>query len=222
MLEKFFLKRRESMKKLLVSVAVLGLFASSLSLTSYAVVQGNSQRGYISVNTTANNWRVASSGWAYFKAGGQFDANVTVNGRITGGSFYTTGGTQVGSDARLKENIQYKLYELLKNTKGIDQARKIINNNLNDIDNNVKETLQLLNYELGYDINFGLNYFPSKEYKGVTYDEGYYESLVITLGEGKGDNWWCVLFPPLCLLEAEESTEVEYTSFVKELLDKYL
>lgn len=122
----------------------------------------------------------------------------------------------------VKENIQYKLYELLKNTKGIDQARKIINNNLNDIDNNVKETLQLLNYELGYDINFGLNYFPSKEYKGITYDEGYYESLVITLGEGKGDNWWCVLFPPLCLLEAEESTEVEYTSFVKELLDKYL
>ena len=122
----------------------------------------------------------------------------------------------------VKENIQYKLYELLKNTKGIDQARKIINNNLNDIDSNVKETLQLLNYELGYDVNFGLNYFPSKEYKGVTYDEGYYESLVITLGEGKGDNWWCVLFPPLCLLEAEESTEVEYTSFVKELLDKYL
>lgn len=122
----------------------------------------------------------------------------------------------------VKENIQYKLYELLKNAKGIDQARKIINNNLNDIDSNVKETLQLLNYELGYDINFGLNYFPSKEYKGVTYDEGYYESLVITLGEGKGDNWWCVLFPPLCLLEAEESTEVEYTSFVKELLDKYL
>ena len=122
----------------------------------------------------------------------------------------------------VKENIQYKLYELLKNTKGIDEARKIINNNLNGIDSNVKETLQLLNYELGYDINFGLNYFPSKEYKGVTYDEGYYESLVITLGEGKGDNWWCVLFPPLCLLEAEESTEVEYTSFVKELLDKYL
>ena len=119
-------------------------------------------------------------------------------------------------------NSNSDYYKLLKNKKRIDQARKIINNNLNDIDSNVKETLQLLNYELGYDINFGLNYFPSKEYKGVTYDEGYYESLVITLGEGKGDNWWCVLFPPLCLLEAEESTEVEYTSFVKELLDKYL
>ena len=70
--------------------------------------------------------------------------------------------------------------------------------------------------------NLGLNYFPEKEFKGITYDEGYYESLVITIGEGKGDNWWCVLFPPLCMLEAEESTDVEYKSFVKEIVDKYI
>ena len=63
---------------------------------------------------------------------------------------------------------------------------------------------------------------PEKEYKGTTYEEGYYESLVITLGSGEGDNWWCVLFPPLCLLEAEDSDDVEYTSYVKELVDKYL
>ena len=55
--------------------------------------------------------------------------------------------------------------------------------------------------------------------KGIEYDEGYYESLLITLGEGKGDNWWCVLFPPLCLIEAEESTEVEYKSFIKEIIE---
>lgn len=39
----------------------------------------------------------------------------------------------------------------------------------------------------------------------------------ITLGEGKGDNWWCVLFPPLCIVEAEESDHIEYKSFIKEL-----
>lgn len=121
----------------------------------------------------------------------------------------------------VKEDIQYKVYDLLKNTNNIEEARTIIQNNLDYIDKEVNESLQLLNYNLGYNINFGLNYFPSKEYKGVIYNEGYYESLVITLGEGNGDNWWCVLFPPLCLIEAEESDEVEYTSFVKELLDKY-
>ncbi len=122
----------------------------------------------------------------------------------------------------VKENIQYKMYDLLKDTKGVDEARKIINDNLDNIDNEIRNTLQSLNYNLGYEINYGLNYFPSKEYKGITYNEGYYESLVITLGEGKGDNWWCVLFPPLCLIEAEASDDVEYTSFVKELLEKYL
>ena len=45
----------------------------------------------------------------------------------------------------------------------------------------------------------------------------------MTLGDGKGDNFWCVLFPPLCLLEGEdnENEEVEYTSFIKEIINKY-
>jgi len=62
----------------------------------------------------------------------------------------------------------------------------------------------------------------TKEFNGITYEEGMYESLLVTLGEGKGDNWWCVLFPPLCLLEAEESDEVEYKFFIQELIEKYL
>lgn len=122
----------------------------------------------------------------------------------------------------VKERIQLKLYNLLKDTKGVSDARKVITDNLPSIEAEVNNILKELNYELGYDINYGLNYFPSKEYKGTTYDEGYYESLIITLGSGEGDNWWCVLFPPLCLLEAEESTDVEYTSYVKELIEKYI
>ena len=65
--------------------------------------------------------------------------------------------------------------------------------------------------------------FPEETYKGITYEAGKYESLLVTLGEGKGDNWWCVLFPPLCLMEAEETNtdEVEYKSFIKEIIEKY-
>lgn len=122
----------------------------------------------------------------------------------------------------VKKIVQNRMYELLKNTKGIDNARKIIINNLDNIDTEVKNTLHRLNYDYEYEINYGLNYFPSKEYKGIIYNEGYYESLVITLGKGEGSNWWCILFPPLCLLEAEENDTVEYTSFVKELLNKYM
>ena len=88
----------------------------------------------------------------------------------------------------VRDAIQLNLYNLLKETKGIEEARNIINNNLDDISNNVKEILEKENYNHNYTISFGQNYFPEKKYKGITYKEGYYESLVITLGSGEGDN----------------------------------
>lgn len=122
---------------------------------------------------------------------------------------------------KIKEMLEIKMYNLLKNIKGVESARNIINSNLNNIESEIKNILENENYTLGYNISFGDNYFPEKEYNGVIYEEGYYESLVVTLGEGNGDNWWCVLFPPLCLLEAEESEEVEYKFFIEELFNKY-
>lgn len=124
---------------------------------------------------------------------------------------------------QIREEVQLYMQNLLKDAKTVSDARIIINNNLNNIKNNLDNYLTQINYEKTYTINFGLNYFPEKEYKGIKYKEGLYESLLITLGEGKGKNWWCVLFPPICLLEAEEkdTDEIEYKSFVKEIIEKY-
>ena len=122
----------------------------------------------------------------------------------------------------VKEDVQDYMSKLLFDIKTYEEAESKITNNLDAIEKEVGNTLRMFNYTLPYKINFGLNYFPEKEYKGIKYESGYYESLLITLGKGEGDNWWCVLFPPLCLIEAEESTEIEYTSIVKEILDKYV
>ncbi len=122
---------------------------------------------------------------------------------------------------KVSDNLQKEIYTLLKNAEDIETARRIIKENMSKLDNSVRTTLLKNNYNISYDINFGQNYFPKKEFKGITYEEGYYESVVVSLGEGAGDNWWCVLFPPLCLLEAEESDEVEYKFFVQELIEKY-
>lgn len=122
----------------------------------------------------------------------------------------------------VKEEITEDMYELLKDVKGVDQARDVINDNLNSIDNNIDLLLKSKKYNLGYDINFGYNYFPKKIYKGIEYKDGYYESLVVTLGAGEGDNWWCVLFPPICMIEATDSDDLEYTTLVEDLFSKYL
>lgn len=127
-------------------------------------------------------------------------------------------------DQKIKEKVSNLLkkdmYYLLKNAKNSEEAQKIINDNLDYIDNNIYSLLKKENYNLGYSINYGENYFPEKTYKGITYDAGYYESVLVTLGSGQGKNWWCVLFPPLCLIEAEESEEVEYKFFLQELIEK--
>ena len=121
----------------------------------------------------------------------------------------------------VSNNLKIKLYNLLKEEDNIETARKKINDNMSLLSKNVKDSLKDIDYS--YTINYGYNYFPEKEYKGKTYKEGNYESLLVTLGKGEGDNWWCVLFPPLCLIEAEESNkEVEYDSFFKTLFDKIM
>ena len=124
---------------------------------------------------------------------------------------------------KVKEEVQYDMYNLLKDTRDLTEARKIIQNNLNNLEETIDTTLQKENYNLPFTVNFGLNYFPEKEFKGIKYEEGYYESVVVTLGEGLGDNWWCVLFPPLCMIEVDENdtTDVEYTTMVKTIIDKY-
>lgn len=123
---------------------------------------------------------------------------------------------------KVSNQVQTTMYNLLKDTKGIDNARITINDNINTIEKDVKKVLNEEHYPYGYKVNFGYNYFPEKEYKGLTYEAGEYESVLVTLGKGEGNNWWCVLFPPLCVLEAEEADDVEYKSFIGELIEKYL
>ncbi len=121
----------------------------------------------------------------------------------------------------VKQEVQENIYTLLSDTKNTSEAREIIKKNIDFFDNNLKTFLDQKNYSIGYSIDFGNFYFKGREDKGIVYDEGYYESLLVKLGKAEGDNWWCVLFPPLCLLEAHESTEVEYKFFVHQLIEKY-
>lgn len=122
---------------------------------------------------------------------------------------------------KVRDKLEITMYDLLKGASSSEEAREIIEDNLDLVDKDVKNILDKENYNLGYEVNYGYNYFPEKEYKGVKYAEGYYESLLVTLGKGEGDNWWCVLFPPLCLIEGEKGEEVEYKSIVAEIIEKY-
>lgn len=121
----------------------------------------------------------------------------------------------------LKNDIKPAIYNMLKDAKNVIEARDILKRNIPNIKVEIEKSLKKQNEDISYNINYGLNYFPKKQYKGIDYEQGNYESLVITLGEGKGDNWWCILFPPLCMID-EKMNDIEYKSVINEILNKYL
>ena len=118
----------------------------------------------------------------------------------------------------IKNNIENIVQEDLLPAKSKKEAQLVLENSIPKIESMIN------NYGIPYDINYGNNYFPEKKYKGVTYKEGNYESLVVTLGSGAGDNWWCVMFPPLCLMDTDEEnlSDVDYQWFIKDIFQKYM
>ncbi|MBO5910290.1 MAG: stage II sporulation protein R [Clostridia bacterium] len=66
-------------------------------------------------------------------------------------------------------------------------------------------------------------YFPTRVYDNVTLDEGVYDALIIELGSGKGDNWWCLVYPPLCFVNksACDAQNIQYQSYLMDIIKKY-
>jgi len=103
------------------------------------------------------------------------------------------------------------------------EAQEYIEDNLEIIEKTANETLTENGFDYSAKAQVGTFRFPEKTYQDITYPAGDYQALEVTLGSGEGHNWWCVMFPPLCLTEIEtldeDMTEVEYTSFFAELLE---
>lgn len=97
------------------------------------------------------------------------------------------------------------------------QAKSLLMNNAHSLYFAAKKALADENF--GYDIKLatGTYSFPDKTYAGVCYPAGEYDALRVVLGDGKGENWWCVMFPPLCIMndntaENDDNKAVEFKS----------
>ncbi|MFI3260762.1 MAG: stage II sporulation protein R [bacterium] len=117
----------------------------------------------------------------------------------------------------LLSEITHIISNIEKNSNTIYESRELISTAIPLIENKLSEL------SINANVNYGMNYFPEKNYNNIVYGAGEYESLVITIGSGIGENWWCVLFPPLCLMEVNknEVEEVEYSMYIKNIINKY-
>ena len=116
-------------------------------------------------------------------------------------------------DQSLKLKVRDKILEVfsseLKGFQNLEVAKRNLESNLEEIKRVAQEEV----YKEGY--NYKVNaevvnmYFSIRKYQENTLPSGFYDALRITIGEGKGKNWWCVMFPPMCLPAAEEEIELD-------------
>ena len=129
--------------------------------------------------------------------------------------FHVIANSDSDKDQKLKlkvrdEVISY-LQPKLENSNSIEESEKIIKNEYKTLENISKKVISKNGYN--YTVKVGLEYsnFPARQYSSVVLPAGKYKALRIIIGEGKGKNWWCVMFPPLCFVDDQNGIIDEKT-----------
>ena len=101
----------------------------------------------------------------------------------------------------VRDNLINYMNSLTKNITSKDKAIEIAKEHKQDFYDIAKKTIEENGYNYDVNIEIGNSYFPTKYYGDITFPAGYYDALKVEIGNAKGQNWWCVMFPPLCFVD---------------------
>lgn len=124
--------------------------------------------------------------------------------------FHVIANSDSEEDQELKlkvrdEVIKY-LEPLLKNSKSIEESRKIIKQNNKKVINIAKKVVKDNGYSYNVQTELSRENFPEKVYGKIVLPQGEYEAYRILIGDASGQNWWCVMFPPLCFVDVTKGS----------------
>ena len=113
------------------------------------------------------------------------------------------------SDSEEDQNLKYivrdKVLEYINNISNNETSKEdiifLVNENINEIKTIAENTILENGYNYSVKLNIGNFAFPTKSYGDISFPAGYYDALKIEIGKAKGQNWWCVMFPPLCFVD---------------------
>jgi stage II sporulation protein R len=134
--------------------------------------------------------------------------------------FHVIANSDEDNDQKLKLKVRDKVLEYLapklKKCKSVKEARKVLSENNDEVLKIAKSTIVKNGYD--YDVKSVLSNenFPVKSYGNITLPQGTYEAYRIIIGESRGHNWWCVMFPPLCFVDITKG-DVSYKETEKRM-----
>lgn len=120
---------------------------------------------------------------------------------------------------KVKDSVVDYLTPYIAEVKSKKQAEETLSSMMQKIESVAKGVLERNGFFYGVKGRVNNEEFPTRTYENVTLKSGYYDALILELGEGKGDNWWCVVYPPLCFVKS--NTNYIYKSKIKEIIDRF-
>ncbi len=120
----------------------------------------------------------------------------------------------------VRDEITRYLTDALEGCETKSAALEVISSNKQKLIEIANSTLYAHNFTYKTSIRINNEYFPDRNYDGYDFPAGNYDAVIVELGSGEGDNWWCVAFPPLCFVPNGDGEKVVYKSWIKEFLDK--
>lgn len=140
--------------------------------------------------------------------------------------FHVLANSDTTCDQAVKEDVRDAvgtyLQPLLEDAESLEETKQIIARNLGAIVETAKATLEAQGYDYYVTARIARIDFPKKTYGSYTFPKGEYEALQIVIGEGEGQNWWCVLYPNMCFKGSVfEVVEEEAEASLKEVLNPW-
>ncbi len=105
---------------------------------------------------------------------------------------------------KVRDNLINYMNEICANETSKEEVINIVNKHKNDFQKIAEDTIKENCFDYSVKINIGNFKFPTKTYGDISFPAGYYDALRVEIGEASGQNWWCVMFPPLCFIDVSQ------------------
>jgi stage II sporulation protein R len=108
---------------------------------------------------------------------------------------------------RVRDRILQTAEPLLTDCTTRQQAEEVLSSHRSELEQAAESLLREEGSSYSVQVTLEKTWFPTKEYEGFSLPRGEYQALRVVIGEGAGENWWCVVFPPLCVGAAEDTAQ---------------
>ncbi len=112
----------------------------------------------------------------------------------------------------VRDSVLEYMKQISKDVSSKEEVIELMNNNLDSFQKIAQETIKNNGYDYEVNMKIGKFNFPTKEYGDIALPAGMYDALRIEIGEAKGHNWWCVMFPTLCFVDIGSGGELNEES----------